>query len=79
MTPIKNLKLGDTVKLFDGGYGSAMVTKITETELTFFRPYASCSDFSMEVIEYIGVEHIIYSLDSSREFELLDTRKPDIR
>lgn len=54
----KDLRLADVVKLLDGPFGTAVVTKVGETEVTFFRPYATTADFSYTggVIPYIGIE-----------------------
>lgn len=41
-----DLKLADTVKLFDDAYSYAMVEQITEDEVTFVRPYMVHGDFS---------------------------------
>jgi hypothetical protein len=57
---IGELRLGDVVKLGDGPYCTAHVTKITKDEVFFHRPYGSISDFSCgdppSVIFYTGLE-----------------------
>lgn len=52
------LRLADRVRLSDGPYGDATVSKVTETETTFFRPYVHTADFSYTggVICYVGIE-----------------------
>jgi len=52
------LNLGDTVRLFDGAFGDAVVQQITDEGVTFFRPYATTADFSYTggAIPYIGIE-----------------------
>lgn len=52
------LKLGDTVELFSGPWGTGIVKHVTETDVTFFRPYGTTADFSCgdNVICYIGIE-----------------------
>jgi len=58
----KDLRLADTVILDTGSFAapwrSAVVTQVTDREVTFFRPYATTADFSYTggVIPYIGTE-----------------------
>lgn len=56
--PLSELRLGDTVELFDGPYGTAIVKQITANEVTFYRPYGHCENWSYVagVICYVGVE-----------------------
>ena len=43
---LNDLKLADVVELFEGPFGTAVVTQITADELTFHRPYGVTGDFS---------------------------------
>jgi hypothetical protein len=56
--PISELKLGDTVEVFEDAFGSAVVNQIKDGSVHFFRPYATTEDFSYTggVIPYIGIE-----------------------
>lgn len=62
MILINDLRLGDVVQLFDQDYGTAMVTKVTPSEVTMFRPYATTADFEYTggVIPYMGFEIVNY-------------------
>lgn len=62
----RDLRLGDTVILFDGAFGSAVVNQIAGGLVSFFRPYATTSDFACTggVIPYIGVETFSRMSDS---------------
>lgn len=63
---INTLGLGDVVSLFDDGYGTGTVSKITNDEVHVFRPYVHTADFSMSggepgasaVMCYIGTETV---------------------
>ena len=68
----KELRLGDVVQLFDGPYGTAHVRNITDTLVTFYRPYGTCTDFSCTagVICYVGIEEYSELLESSKTFTL---------
>lgn len=57
-----DLELGDVVELFEGPYGHATVKKITDDQVTFFRPYVHHDDFSYTggVICYIGIEEVAF-------------------
>lgn len=55
------LKLGDTVEQIPLGsraWGACIVKKITDDEVTLFRPYGTTADFSYTsgVICYVGIE-----------------------
>lgn len=66
--PIKEMKLGDTVKLFDGPFGYAIVNQITDDEVILTRPYGTTADFSYSggVIFYTGQEVCKYLKTDSR-------------
>ena len=63
---INELKLGDTVELFDGPWGYGIVNKIENDIIHIFRPYGTCADFSYTggVIPYVGFEDVEYSLSN---------------
>ena len=56
--PLTDLHLGDCVQAFDGPYGTAIVKKIDNDIVTFFRPYGAHEHFSYSggVICYVGIE-----------------------
>ncbi len=71
------LRLADTVELFDGGYGTATVKNINEKgEITFFRPYVATADFSYTggVICTIGIEEVVYQGYDTKMFKVWDRR-----
>lgn len=43
---LNDLKLADVVEVFEGPFGTAVVTQITDDEVIFHRPYAVTGDFS---------------------------------
>lgn len=61
-----DLRLGDTVKVFDGSFGTGIVKQITERDVIVFRPYGTCSDFACTagVICYTGIEEVSYPINS---------------
>jgi hypothetical protein len=67
------LKLGDIVHLFNGGYGTATVKQIKDGRVTLFRPYVSTGAFTYTggVICLIGIEEVIYNISTSTTFEVL--------
>jgi hypothetical protein len=52
------LRLGDTVELYEGPWSTAIVERIEGNQVTFFRPYGTTADFSCgdHVITYVGTE-----------------------
>lgn len=55
---VGNLQVGDVVKAFDGPWGTAIVKKIEDGTVTFFRPYGISANFSYRagVVCYVGIE-----------------------
>jgi hypothetical protein len=43
---LNGLRLADVVELFEGPFGTAVVTQITKDEVTLTRPYGVTGDFS---------------------------------
>jgi hypothetical protein len=74
--PINELRLADTVQLFDGPFGTGTVTQIADSMVTIMRPYGTTADFSTTggVIHYTGLETCKYWLDSSTQL-LVYSRK----
>jgi hypothetical protein len=72
MIKARDLRLGDTVILFDGAYGSAAVTQIAGGLVSFFRPYATTSDFACTggVIPYVGIEQFSRMSDSDELYRV---------
>jgi hypothetical protein len=52
------LEIGDVVSLYDGPFGTAIVSNKDEDNVTFFRPYGTCADFiyAQGAICYTGTE-----------------------
>jgi hypothetical protein len=73
----KDLQLADTVKLYDGTFGYAVVTKIEDGMVTFFRPYATTADFSCgnTVIPYVGIENFTTMITSNSDFEVCNRKE----
>lgn len=71
------LKLGDIVKLGWDSYSTATIIKITENEITFFRPYVHTSDFEYSggVIPYIGTEQFTIPKNKLNTIELIEPGK----
>ncbi len=72
------LQLADVAELFENGYGTATVRKITEDgEITFFRPYVAASDFACGgyVICTIGIEEVVYHRSDSRMFKVVERKE----
>ncbi len=69
---VKDLRLGDVVRLFEGAYGTATVKQTKDGVVTLFRPYGHTSDFSYTggVICYVGMESIVYHDTSEQDFHL---------
>lgn len=59
---IDDLRLADTVELFEGAFGTGIVRQITEGEVIIARPYGVTSDFSYTggVPFSVGVEECKY-------------------
>jgi hypothetical protein len=62
--PLSELQLADCVEAFDGPYGTAIVKKIEDGLITFFRPYGANASFSYTggVICYMGIEEFTRSV-----------------
>lgn len=71
------LRIGDKVQAFDGPFGSAIVTNVTETDVMLFRPYGTSEDFlcSGGVIPYIGIEQFSLSRSAGGEFTIWERKE----
>jgi len=67
----RNLKIGDTVRLYDGPFADAIVKQVAEGLITFWRPYGHSADFTYTggVICYIGTETFSRYADSTEEYQ----------
>lgn len=65
---LHDLRLADVVELFEGPFGTAVVTQITADEVILHRPYGVTGDFSYTggVPYSVGNEVCKYSLASTR-------------
>lgn len=63
---LKDLRLADVVELFEGPFGTAVVTQITADEVTMHRPYGVTSEWSYTggVPYSVGNEVVKYLLSS---------------
>jgi len=74
---IAELELGDTIRCFDGPFGTGVVQNVDSTMVKIFRVYAKCEDFRYTggVICYTGAE--VYELfKTSKERVFLYRRNP---
>lgn len=71
------MKLGDTVKLFDGPFGYGVVNQIAEGQVHIFRPYATTADFSYGeyVTPYVGIENFSLFTSSDNMYEVPERKK----
>lgn len=76
---ISELCVGDVIKLSHDPFGTAIVKNVTETEVTFFRPYGTTADFTHTggVICYVGIEE--FSLPRSRSDKFHVYSRPSLR
>lgn len=74
----RDLKLGDIVRLSEGAFCDAIVSKVSEHTVTFYRPYARSDDFSMgnppQVICLTGVEHFTVVRDGRALYTVLQRK-----
>ncbi len=80
LTKISDLKLGDTVHLFEGPFGYGVVNTIKPETVHIFRPYATTAAFeygsedSRKVIPYIGFEDCVYEKDSPLKLNVVEQK-----
>lgn len=72
-----DMKLADDVQLFEGAYGTAVVTKIADGIVHLFRPYMATADFSYTsgVVPYIGHELIQLYVDGSHAYLVIQRKE----
>ena len=72
ITP-REMQLGDVIRNGDSPFSDSTVKQIKDNMITLFRPYVHTSDFSYVggVITYIGIEEYKISVDSDREYQLI--------
>jgi len=65
---LTELRLADVIEVFDGPFGTAVVTQITDTEVITHRPYGVTGDFSYTggVPYSVGNEVCKYLLASTK-------------
>ena len=56
--PLSELRLGDTVQVFNGPYGTGIVNQVDDKNVYFYRPYGHAEDWSHSggVICFTGLE-----------------------
>lgn len=71
------LRLADTVDLGFSPWGWAIVKQIKDGTVELFRPYGTTADFSCTggVTCYTGIEDITFSLDSARDFLVVERKE----
>lgn len=70
---VRDLRVGDVVKQFEGPFGTAIVRKVTADSVTFFRPYGTTAGFVYgggQTICYHGMEETTFALDSKAVFHV---------
>lgn len=75
--PLSELRLGDTVEIFDGPYGTGIVRKIDDKSVEFFRPYGHGENFAYggtgngsQIICYTGCETFSRSLSTKETIKV---------
>lgn len=78
---VSELRLGDTVKLFDGYWCYGIVRQIEKHAdnngiVKIFRPYGTCADYSYTggVICYVGVEECTRQLTDTYPIEVVQRK-----
>ena len=72
-----DLRLADVVRLFDGPFGWAIVMKIDEGGVHFYRPYAVTEGFSYTggVLAYVGIEQFSRPRSEDCEYEVFQRKE----
>jgi hypothetical protein len=78
LTPIRDLKLADTVRLGSGPFMDAKVHQITADTVTLWRPYIMNQDFSYTggVVLSIGLEIVTLAVADTRPVWLVERGGP---
>lgn len=79
--PLNELRLADVVELFDGPFGTAVVTQITADEVILHRPFGVTGDFSYTggVPYSVGNEVCKYLLSSARHYDFKVWQRKDLK
>lgn len=64
----REVQVGDIVRCFDGAFGDAKVTRVSDEHVTLFRPWMAAGDGGYP---QIGVEVFEVYRDSDKTFELM--------
>jgi hypothetical protein len=74
---IADLKLADTVELFEGAYGTGTVSQIKDGIVTIMRPYGATAEFSYTggVIFYTGLETCTYLIQADRSLKVYSRKE----
>lgn len=83
---VNQLKLGDTIQVFDGAYGHATVCGIAANgDLSLYRPFTHCANFACgdgnggsAVICYTGLETFVIPYSETKIMDLVESRKDPI-
>jgi hypothetical protein len=70
---VRDLRVGDLLKQFDGPFGTAMVKQVTEDSVVLHRPYGANGGFiyaGNQTICYTGVEETTFLKNSVQEFHV---------
>ena len=73
------LRLGDVVQCFEGAWGTAIVQKVEEKQVTYYRPYGHSEDWSYTggIICYSGLEVFSEPRNAFRTVKVY--RREDVR
>lgn len=75
---VSDLKIGDVVRVFDGPWGTAIVSRHDNGEIYFYRPYGhaslSCVYSGNRLLCYTGLEEFSRPADNST---ILVYQRPD--
>lgn len=80
---VRDLRVGDVLKQFEGPFGTAIVEKITAEAVHLFRPYGATAGFTYgdfaprgQTICYHGREETVFLLTDKAQF-LVYQRQPE--
>ena len=81
--PVRDLQLADVVELFEGAFGTAIVTEIEPDRVVLVRPYGTTSNFSYggpgpqgsKVIPYFGWEECTYEKANLHPLKVLQRKE----
>lgn len=77
---IADMRLADVVELFEGPFGTAVVTQITDDEVIFHRPFGVTGDFSYTGgVPYSVGNEVCKYLRSSTRYEFKVWQRKDLK